>query len=115
MAGFTAVGAIAWVIFWGGLSGAALLTTVPRAPTRVPLHNELTAQCRDRAPALGEVKWFNAQRGYGFIKQVDGPDLFVHILDIERSGMEAPVFGQRVGFEIATDDRGKSRAANICS
>jgi cold shock protein len=65
--------------------------------------------------AQGTVKFFNAQKGYGFIVQdAGGPDVFVHISAVERAGMTTLVEGQKVRFDIEADRRsGKSAAANL--
>ncbi len=63
--------------------------------------------------ATGTVKWFNGQKGYGFIQPDDGgKDVFVHATAVERAGMSALVEGQKIEFEIVTD-RGKSSAGNL--
>lgn len=63
----------------------------------------------------GTVKWFNAQKGFGFIEPVSGgKDVFVHISAVERSGMSSLNEGQKISFEIVTDRRtGKSSAGNL--
>ena len=54
----------------------------------------------------GVVKWFNANKGFGFIHPEDGgEDVFVHISAIERAGISALVEGQKVGFELVVDKR----------
>ena len=65
--------------------------------------------------ATGTVKWFNGQKGFGFIQPNDGGnDVFVHISAVERAGLPGLAEGQRVNFEIATDTkRGKSSAENL--
>ena len=65
--------------------------------------------------ATGTVKFFNAQKGFGFIVQDDGgPDVFVHISAVENAGMSNLAEGQKLSFEIQTDPRrGKSSAANL--
>jgi CspA family cold shock protein len=65
--------------------------------------------------AQGTVKFFNSQKGYGFIAQDrGGPDVFVHISAVERAGMRSLVEGQKVTFDIETDRRSdKSAAANL--
>ena len=63
----------------------------------------------------GTVKWFNAQKGYGFIEQDEsGPDVFVHISAVERSGMHELKEGQKIVFDVVADRRtGKSSAGNL--
>jgi cold shock protein len=65
--------------------------------------------------AQGTVKFFNAQKGFGFIVQDNGgPDVFVHISAVERSGLRGLAEGQKVSFDIEADRRsGKSAAANL--
>ncbi|WP_315706077.1 MULTISPECIES: cold-shock protein [unclassified Bradyrhizobium] len=63
----------------------------------------------------GTVKWFNGQKGFGFI-QLDGGgnDVFVHISAVERAGMSTLNEGQKVSFDIVADRRtGKSAAENL--
>ncbi len=63
--------------------------------------------------AVGTVKWFNAQKGYGFIQPDDGgKDVFVHISAVERAGLGSLNEGQKIRFDIVTD-RGKQSAGNI--
>ena len=63
----------------------------------------------------GIVKWFNSQKGFGFIQPDDGgKDVFVHISTIERAGMSNLNEGQKVSFDVVTDRRtGKSSAHNL--
>jgi CspA family cold shock protein len=62
----------------------------------------------------GVVKWFNATKGYGFIQPEDGAaDVFVHISDVERSGLGSLKDGQRVSFEIMRGKNGKNSATNL--
>ncbi len=63
----------------------------------------------------GVVKWYNSQKGYGFIQPDNGDkDVFVHVTALERAGLRGLVEGQKVSFEIQTDRRtGKSSAANL--
>jgi len=56
--------------------------------------------------AEGTVKWFSDQKGYGFIEQEDGQDLFVHHTGINASGFKSLNEGQRVRFEIETGEKG---------
>jgi CspA family cold shock protein len=63
--------------------------------------------------ATGTVKWFNTQKGFGFIQPSDGTsDVFVHISAVERAGLRALNEGQRVSFDV-TKERGKSAATNL--
>jgi cold shock protein len=63
----------------------------------------------------GTVKWFNGQKGYGFIQPDDGgSDVFVHISAVERAGMHSLNEGQKVFFEIVANRKtGKSSAENL--
>jgi cold shock protein len=64
----------------------------------------------------GTVKWFNSQKGYGFIQPDDGTaDVFVHISAVERSGIGTLNEGQKVTFEAMKDQRGKMSAENLKS
>ena len=64
--------------------------------------------------ASGTVKWFNSQKGYGFIQPADGggKDVFVHISAVERAGLSTLNEGQRVEYEIVSN-RGKDSAENL--
>jgi cold shock protein len=64
---------------------------------------------------IGTVKWFNAQKGFGFIQPNDGgSDVFVHISAVETAGMHNLNEGQKVNFEVIRDKRtGKSSAGNL--
>lgn len=63
--------------------------------------------------ATGTVKWFNTQKGYGFIQPSDGSrDVFVHITALQKAGITNLVEGQRVTFELVTE-RGKTSAGNL--
>ncbi|MEX0751786.1 MAG: cold-shock protein [Xanthobacteraceae bacterium] len=63
----------------------------------------------------GTVKWYNDQRGYGFIQPADGgKDVFVHATALEQSGTRSLSEGQKVMFELQTDRRtGKTSAVNL--
>lgn len=60
----------------------------------------------------GKVKWFNESKGYGFIQQDNGPDVFVHYSAIKTDGFKTLVEGQRVQFDIVEDEKGL-KAANV--
>lgn len=63
--------------------------------------------------AVGTVKFFNVNKGFGFIAPDDGAkDVFVHISAVQRAGMETLVEGQKLGFEVVTE-RGKQAAGNL--
>tara|TARA_B100000989_G_C19384096_1_gene402873 strand:+ start:533 stop:736 length:204 start_codon:yes stop_codon:yes gene_type:complete len=63
--------------------------------------------------ANGTVKWFNPNKGYGFIQPDDGgKDVFVHISALERAGIQSLNEGQKISFETATN-KGKISAANL--
>lgn len=63
----------------------------------------------------GTVKWYNAQKGYGFIQPEDGSkDVFVHVSAVERAGMSELSEGQQVSFDVvASSKSGKSSAENL--
>lgn len=63
--------------------------------------------------ATGTVKFFNTQKGYGFIQPDNGDrDVFVHISAVERAGMRTLVEGQKVSYDVVTE-RGKQAAGNL--
>ena len=63
--------------------------------------------------AVGTVKFFNTQKGFGFIQPDDGSkDVFVHISAVERAGMRTLVEGQKIRFDVVTE-RGKQAAGNL--
>lgn len=65
--------------------------------------------------ASGTVKWFNAQKGFGFIQPSDGSqDVFVHISAVERAGLSTLNENQKISYELKTDKmRGKVSAENL--
>lgn len=68
---------------------------------------------KDTAMTTGTVKWFNAQKGFGFIQpESGGADVFVHISAVERAGMTGLSDGQRVSFDVVSE-RGRTNASNL--
>ena len=64
--------------------------------------------------ATGTVKWFNAQKGYGFIQpETPGADVFVHISAVERAGMDNLREGQKLSYELEQGQRGRVSAVNL--
>lgn len=63
--------------------------------------------------AVGTVKWFNPNKGYGFVQPEDGSkDVFIHISAVERAGLTTLNEGQKVSYELATN-KGKTSAVNL--
>lgn len=63
--------------------------------------------------ATGKVKWFNAEKGYGFISMEGSEDLFVHFSEIQMEGYRTLKEGQDVEFDIVDGNDGKKQAANV--
>ena len=64
--------------------------------------------------ATGTVKWFNGQKGYGFIQPEDGTqDVFVHISAVERSGLGGLNEGQKLSYDLELGQQGKTSAVNL--
>ena len=64
--------------------------------------------------AIGTVKWFNATKGYGFIKpDSEGQDVFVHISAVEKAGYTGLAEGARVSYELVSGRSGKTSAENL--
>jgi CspA family cold shock protein len=63
--------------------------------------------------ATGKVKWFNAGKGFGFIEQADGEDLFVHFSEIQSEGFKSLDEGQSVSFEVGAGKNNKPQATNV--
>ena len=80
-----------------------------RAPSACPLLIE------GQTMTTGVVKWFNGQKGYGFIQpDGGGKDVFVHISAVERAGLSSLNEGQKISFDLVADRRsGKSSADNL--
>jgi cold shock protein len=66
------------------------------------------------AVAIGTVKWFNPEKGYGFIKPDEGgQDVFVHITAVGKAGYTSLAEGARISYELLPDRKGKSTAQNL--
>ena len=63
--------------------------------------------------AEGTVKWFNPDKGYGFISRADGDDLSVHCSAIQMDGFKTLDEGDKVNFEVTTGQNGKLQASNV--
>jgi CspA family cold shock protein len=64
--------------------------------------------------STGTVKWFNATKGYGFIKPDDGSnDVFLHISDVQRSGLQDVREGDKLEFDLQRGQQGKVSATNL--
>jgi CspA family cold shock protein len=71
---------------------------------------------KEKAMTIGTVKFFNADKGYGFIQpEGGGNDAFVHISAVQAAGMQTLDRDQRVSYELETDRRGKTSAVNLQS
>jgi CspA family cold shock protein len=68
---------------------------------------------REGAVAVGTVKWFNSEKGYGFIESTEGPDVFVHYSAIQADGFRTLDEGDRVEFEVQSGRDGRSQAADV--
>ena len=68
----------------------------------------------ETAMSVGTVKFFNTQKGFGFISpEQGGKDVFVHISALERSGMSSLADGAKVSFDVERDQRGRDNAVNL--
>jgi CspA family cold shock protein len=78
-------------------------------------HNAIPRHFQEIIMATGTVKFFNGQKGFGFIAQDGGgPDVFVHVSAVERAGMRGLAEGQKITFDIEADRKsGKSAATNL--
>lgn len=63
--------------------------------------------------AEGTVKWFNPEKGYGFISREDGDDIFVHFSEIKMDGYKTLDEGARVSFDVTEGTNGKLQASNV--
>ena len=84
-----------------------------RNATRVVEAHSRVALPGHTAMASGTVKWFNAQKGFGFIQpDSGGKDVFVHISAVERAGLQGLQEGQKISYDVV-NERGKDAAANL--
>jgi cold shock protein len=66
--------------------------------------------------STGTVKWFNPTKGYGFIQPDDGSkDVFLHISDVQRSGIQEPREGDKLEYDLQRGQQGKTSAGNLKS
>ena len=88
---------------------------LPALPAGLTSTYDVLANLEISAMASGTVKWFNSQKGYGFIQPTGGGrDVFVHISAVERAGLSSLNEGQHVEFELE-ENRGKTSAVNLRS
>jgi len=80
-----------------------------------PVHTVWIAELQGNVTmSEGTVKWFNGQKGYGFIQPSDGSkDVFVHITAVERAGLSGLNEGQKVTFDLERGQQGKFSATNL--
>src|SRR5215471_18554633 len=95
----------------GGSGDCYRSPTSVRAHRAHPRHRKI-ARSRSKALATGSVKWFNAEKGYGFISREDGPDVFVHFSAIQGTGYRTLEEGQRVEFDVGPGRKGEE-AQNV--
>jgi CspA family cold shock protein len=90
------------------------LRLVPPSPAAQASSRRIRRFEKEPIMPVGKVKFFNAQKGYGFIEpEGGGGDAFVHISAVERAGLNTLVQDQRVSYELETDQRGKTSAVQI--
>jgi cold shock protein len=101
---------LCYKIFPGPASAGDIAAFLDLLSSRLPA---VLAEQRERARAVGTIKWFNARKGYGFIQpQGGGKDVFVHISAVERAGLSNLNEGQRVEYEEVSN-KGKTSAENL--
>jgi CspA family cold shock protein len=87
----------------------------PRFNSALPSKNQgAPAERRQASMPKGIVKWFNPTKGYGFIApDTGGKDVFVHISAVQKAGLRSLNEGQKVGFEIETQQNGRNAAVEL--
>ena len=97
------------------LADAFPVCECPAEPGALQAHGGATVGKEFPMAMTGTVKFFNGERGYGFIKPDDGGrDVFVHITAVERAGLKALNEGQRISFDVEPDKKGKGpKAVNL--
>jgi cold shock protein len=88
-------------------AGAVVLFLPPKE-----ISDQATIRGGEQHMARGTVKWFNEKKGFGFIQQEGGPDVFVHFSAITGDGFKTLAEGQAVEFEIIQDEKG-AKAQNV--
>jgi len=92
------------------------LSSGPFAPSQYQVKKQkepmILEERREQGMAQGNVKWFNDQKGFGFISQEDGPDVFVHYSAIQSQGFKSLEEGQAVEFEVTDGPKGP-QASNV--
>ena len=94
---------------WGNIAFGGFAATLSRVSALVAGNGKKERHVM----AQGTVKWFNPDKGYGFISREDGDDLFVHFSEIQMDGYKTLDEGQAVEFEITTGQNGKLQASNV--
>ena len=94
-------------------TGAAALADAAAFAVGVRTEQHAPVSKGERRMPTGTVKWFNAQKGFGFIQPEDGgKDVFVHITAVQAAGLQSLNENQKVSYEVVTE-RGKQAAANL--
>jgi CspA family cold shock protein len=82
-----------------------------RGPAALPAETREDPRAQEAVMLKGKVKWFNDAKGYGFIEQDGGEDVFVHFSAIQMDGFKTLAEGQTVEFEVKTGDKGLAAAS----
>ncbi len=95
-----------FLILFGGMLTAVLLTSTTSAPADDENEDEETAEYDSDDFEEGTVKWFNTKKGYGFITRDQGDDIFVHFRNIKGQGRRSLNDGQKVTYVVIEGDKG---------